>query len=534
MALVSETMIIKETLQEEEKEIPYEAIEEETASLSEEDVKISERILLEEALKEEMGPFFVPLAPLEKRQNPKIKAKGFYVTGNSAGLTERFNGFIEMIDTTELNAMVIDVKNDHGLMTYPSEIEIVKELMKDHFEPVRDIKGLIKRLEHKKVYPIARIVVFRDPYLPEFYPQWAIQKKEGGIWRDKKGFAWVNPYEKKVWDYNIAIAKEAALMGFKEIQFDYIRFPEDAENFDAQVSFPNQGGIAKDEIIRDFIQYAAAELKDYDVYVSADVFGVIATYFHDKDAIGQNWEEMSASVDYIYPMVYPSHYGSGFFGLPVPDAEPRETILRAMEDAIKRNATVKDPAPIRPWLQGFTATWIRGNISYGPKQIREQIDAALERGIEEFFIWNASNQYDAASFLSEEEASKREEEARAYRAQMGFDDLGRSARQALEEYLELVGKKDWKQTYPLQGMDFEMDFAQFSQWGQSWTFDRLESEILSQDSGGTAPFFEVEITLQKGNESFFLKKQRFEVYIENNIWKIKPAPSFIEVLSRPY
>lgn len=530
MALPLEPDTTKEIIQEvETKEKQEEVVAEE--QLSQEEIKIRDRILLEEELKKEMGPFFVPLAPIEKKENPGIQAKGFYVTANSAGLQKRMEGFIDMVDATELNAMVIDVKNDHGLMTYPSEIAIVKEVMADHFEPVRDIEALMARLEEKGIYPIARIVVFRDPYLPEFYPEWAIQKKEGGIWRDKKGFAWVNPYEKKIWDYNIAIAKEAALMGFREIQFDYVRFPEDAQNFDAEVSFPGQKGIPKDEIIRDFLAYAAEELKEYNVHVSADVFGVIATYFRDKDEIGQNWEKITAVVDYIYPMVYPSHY-SDFFGIAVPDAHPHETILRAMEDAIKRNASVKDPAPIRPWLQGFTASWVRGNISYGPVQIRQQIDAALERGIEEFFIWNAANQYDGASFLSEEEASKRAQQAVAYRDALGLDFLGRTSLDALEQYLVYVSAKNGRQAYPVQSTDFAMDFTQFSEWASGWTFDELAFAILDQDGQDFPLHVEAEITLFKGSDEFLLENASFALMIENNIWKVRPDASFIEALSR--
>jgi hypothetical protein len=506
----------------------------EEEQLSEDEIRIQERTLLEETIKEELGPLFVPLAPLEEKPNPKVKAKGIYVTGNSAGLEQRFQGFIELIDETELNSMVIDVKNDRGLMTYPSEIEMVKEIMKGYFEPVRDIRELISRLEEKNIYPIARIVVFRDPYLPEFHPELAIQKKDGGVWRDTKGFAWVNPYEKKVWDYNIAIAKEAALMGFREIQFDYVRFPEDTKNFDAQVSFTSEKGIAKDEIIRDFLIYAAEQLKGYNVYLSADVFGVIATYLIDKDNIGQNWEEITPVLDYICPMVYPSHYDSGFFGLSVPDANPTETILKSMENAIERNATVKNPADIRPWLQGFTATWVKGNIKYGPKQIREQIDAALERGIEEFFVWNATNQYSADSFLKEEEALKRQDQARDYRLKMGFDYLGRTALMTFEKYLENVSKKNWRQSFPYQATDFGMDFKQFGDWASRWTFDELEFSIISANYFESKTVFEADIILKKGNDETFLEKESFEVYMENNIWKIKPSPQFIEALIRQY
>lgn len=516
-----------------EKDLSEEDVsKEETKQLSVDEIRLQERKLLEKTLKEELGPLFVPLAPLEEKSNPKVKAKGIYVTGNSAGLEQRFQGFIDLIDTTELNSMVIDVKNDRGLMTYPSEIEMVKEIMKGYFEPVRDIRELISKLEEKNIYPIARIVVFRDPYLPELHPEWAIQKKDGGIWRDTKGFAWVNPYEKKVWDYNIAIAKEATLMGFREIQFDYVRFPEDVENFDAQVSFPGEKDIAKDEIIRDFLIYAAEQLKGYNVYVSADVFGVISTYFIDKDNIGQTWEEITGVVDYIYPMIYPSHYNAGFFGLRVPDANPTETILRSIENAIERNATIRNPAEIRPWLQGFTATWIRGNINYGPKQIREQIDAALERGVEEFFVWNASNQYSADAFLTEEEALNRQKQARDYRQMKGFDYLGRTSLMAFEKYLENVSKKNWKQSFPYQATDFGMDFKQFEDWASNWTFDGLEFSIITDNYFESKAVYEADIILKKGNDKTFLRKESFEVYMENNIWKIKPSLKFIEALTR--
>jgi len=481
---------------------------------------------------EERDMFYVP-PPSEKKQNPKIKAKGIYVTANSAGLEPRFQNFIDMIDSTELNAMVIDIKNDHGVMTYPSEIKIVSEIMEGYPEPVRDIKKLIERLEEKNIYPIARIVVFRDPYLPKFHPEWAIHRKDGSIWTDDKGFTWMNPYEKKVWDYNIAIAKEAALIGFKEIQFDYVRFPENAEDFNTEVSIPNEEGISKDEVIKNFLLYAADELKDYNVYVSADVYGVIATYITDKDDIGQTWEKITSAVDYIYPMIYPSHYGPGFFGISVPDARPEDTILNALDNAIKRNATVKNPADIRPWLQGFTATWVKGHINYTYMQVREQIDTAAKMGIEEFFVWNAGNEYDVRSFLTEEEALKRQKGMRIYRYEMGLDYPGNTAQETLEKYLGYINEKNVVQVYPYHWSNFEMNIEKFSEWASSWTFDFLEFNI-SDIAPGWNNSFKVDITLKKGNESIVLKNQVFKVFMENKIWKVKVPTSFIEALSAPY
>ncbi len=517
----------EETLQEENSPEPEETPEEEAGQLPEESV------IAENAKEEEQDMFFVPPALHKEEQNPEVKVKGIYVSGNSAGLEPRFQNFIDMIDSTELNAMVIDVKNDHGVMTYPSEIETVEEMMEDYFEPIRDIRRTIQRLKEKNIYPIARIVVFRDPYLPKFYPEWCIHGKDGDIWTDEKGFAWANPYEKKVWDYNIAIAKEAALMGFMEIQFDYVRFPENAESFDLQVSILNEDSISKDEVIEIFLAYAVKQLKDYNVNVSADVYGVIATYITDKDGIGQTWEKITSTVDYIYPMVYPSHYGPGFFGLSVPDTRPKETILRAMDNAIKRNATVKDPAGIRPWLQGFTAPWIDGNIKYTHTQVREQIDATIERGIEEFFVWNAGNQYDSRSFLTEEEAIKKQIDAGIYRQEMGFDHLGKTASETLEDYLGYISKKNVIQAYPYHASNFEMDIERFSEWAGSWTFDLLEFSILDNASDSDTTY-RVDITLKKENESIVLKKEIFKVFMENNIWKVNSPVNFTEALSASY
>lgn len=514
----------EEALQEENSLEMEETLEEETEQLPEEPV------IAGNTPEEDQDMFFVPPAPHKEEQKPEVKVKGIYVTGNSAGLEPRFQNFIDMIDLTELNAMVIDVKNDHGVMTYPSEIKIVKEMMEDYFEPVRDIREIIQRLEEKNIYAIARIVVFRDPHLSKFYPEWCIHKKDGDVWADEKGFTWANPYEKKVWDYNIAIAKEAALMGFREIQFDYVRFPENAESFDLQVSIPNEDNISKDEVIKSFLAYASEQLEDYNVNVSADVYGVIATYITDKDKIGQTWEKITSTIDYIYPMVYPSHYGPGFFGLSVPDARPKETILKAMDNAIKRNATVRSPAGIRPWLQGFTAPWINGNIKYTHMQIREQIDATIERGIEEFFVWNAGNQYDARSFLTEEEALKKQDEAANYRQEMGFDHLGKTALETLEDYLGYISEKNVVQAYPCHASNFEMDIEKFSEWSDSWTFDLLEFNIL-ESGNDLDTTYRVDITLKKENESIVFKKEIFKIFMENNIWKVKSPVNFTEALS---
>ncbi len=505
--------------------------EEEERRLAEERKK-EERRLREEALKAELGPFYVPLPPEEVTDNPPVKAKGLYVTGHTVGQAGRFNDLLALLDSTELNAMVIDVKNDHGKMSYKSEIEIVNELKSDTSVPIKDIEAVMATLEERGVYPIARIVVFRDPYLADQRPDWAIQRNSGGVWRDYKQFAWVNPYEKNVWDYNIAIAKEAALLGFREIQFDYVRFPENARRVDIEAYYPGNNDVEKDDNIAKFVSYAREQLKEYNVHIAADVFGVIATSWGDSDRIGQTWEKLSVIMEYICPMVYPSHYGPGYFGFPVPDANPAGTIRRSMADAVKRNAPLENPAIIRPWLQSFTATWIKGYIPYGAREVRQQIEAAIELGIDEYMIWNAGNRYHTASFLTEEEATKLEEKAAQARLEKGHDVLGRTAAKALEDFMEAVRKKNWREALVLHSNGFTIGYDEYRDWVSSWTAGMSSYTVNDASTSGGRHIFELDLTLTQNGEQTVLERERFEVFIENMIWRVKPTAKFVNLLTQ--
>jgi len=526
----SEPKVEEKSQEEIEKE---KAAEEERKRQEEEEQKlriIQERAEKEQALKEELGPFYVPLPPLEKIDNPPFKARGIYLTGNTVGLKSKFPQMIELVETTELNAMVIDVKNDHGLMSYPSEIEIVEQVKANYKAPLKNIQEVLADLNSRNIYTIARIVVFKDPNLPEQRPEWALQKKSGGIWRDKKGVAWVNPYEKNVWDYNIAIAKEAALMGFKEIQFDYIRFPENAKRVDVEVNY-GENVVVKDEIIEDFLKYAREELKDYNVHLAADVFGVIATSWGDSDKIGQTWERMAAQIEYTCPMIYPSHYGPGYFGFKVPDANPYGTIKMALIDSIERNATVKKPGIIRPWLQSFTASWVPGNISYGAKEVRQQIDAGLALGIDEYLIWNANNRYIKEAFLSEEEFQNKAAQFAKEREEKGLDVLGKTNTQALEDFFKAFAKKDWRNALYLHANDFTIGFNDYKPWVDSWTGKLSRYEIKTNTPKDEKTLYEVDVTITRGREEIQLSVQTFEVYLENSVWKVKPTEEFLKALT---
>lgn len=228
-----------------------------------------------------------------------------------------------------------------------------------------------------------------------------MHRKTGGIWADNKGVVWIDPYRKEVWDYNIALAKEAAKKGFKEIQFDYVRFPDNGKKVDQEVAFYQQNGKPKQQVIADFLAYAKKELAPYNVYISADIFGLVPSVSDDM-GIGQKWELVSPQVDYISPMMYPSHYANGTFGLAVPDARPYETIYHGLQDAQKKDAVLRNnkqqPAIIRPWYQDFTARWVKGHIPYGPPEVLAQIKAGRDLGVDEYLIWDAGNTYSEAAW----------------------------------------------------------------------------------------------------------------------------------------
>lgn len=336
------------------------------------------------------------------RREP-VKVKGIYVSGPVAGIA-RMDELIELVDQTELNAIVIDIKNDEGKVTYRMQSDQVQEL-EAGVGYIPDIEALVKKCKEKNIYLIARIVAFRDPYLAEKKPEWAVHTKDGGIFRDKSGLAWVNPYERGVWDYLVEIATEAAAAGFDEIQFDYIRFSTDVKTEEVDYG-PEDESIGKIGIITEFTEYMYEKLRPLGVYVAADVFGTVIENETDQQIVGQDYVKMAEHLDYICPMVYPSHYRNGSYGIAVPDADPYRTIYGACSASVQELGVLAEEnrAQVRAWLQSFTASWVPGHISYGPQQIRAQIKGAYDAGYDEWILWNAAVKYQRDSLLTEEEA----------------------------------------------------------------------------------------------------------------------------------
>lgn len=344
---------------------------------------------------------------------PTVKVKGIYVTGPTAG-SKRMKEMVDLITSTDMNAMVLDVKNDGGNITYKINYQLAEETGAC-MRYVRDMPALIKELHEKGIYVIGRIVCFKDPYLAKHKPELALCKPDGSPVADGKGLPWVNPYKKEVWDYLCSLAEQATLDGFDEIQFDYVRFPigKDANQADYGVDLST---YSREQCLTDFFAYVQKRLHVKHIVYGADLFGTIIGSEIDRDRTGQDYVEIATMMDAVCPMIYPSHYGHGTFGLNVPDAEPYQTIYKALllsKEQLKRTDSIPT-AVIRPWLQCFSAPWVKGHITYGSKQIRQQIQAVYDAGYDEWILWNAANKYgQVKNALTKGEESKEDEKDKA-------------------------------------------------------------------------------------------------------------------------
>ncbi|WP_124065399.1 putative glycoside hydrolase [Clostridium sp. E02] len=360
----------------------------------------------------------------EKTVKKPVKVKGIYISGFMAG-SEGFTSILDQIQGTEINTVVIDVKNDDGRITFDMGDALTVKEIGAQKRYIRNMDALMKELKSRGIYTIARVVAFRDPYLAEQKPEWSLKNKDGTLYRDKNGLAWVNPYKKEVWDYLIEIGTQAHKSGFDEIQFDYIRFSTDSSMKRVAFDEGDTKGRSKTDIITEFVQYASDKLSVQGVRVSADVFGTIIGSSIDANAVGQDYCAMAEHLDYISPMIYPSHYGDGNFGIEHPDTQPYDTIRAALKlskkDLNGSKTKGKKQAVVRPWLQDFTASYLKHHIPYGKKEIRDQIQAVYDAGYDEWILWSASNRYTWDAFLSKEDGIKEAEQIKQSREAAGID-----------------------------------------------------------------------------------------------------------------
>ena len=338
------------------------------------------------------GSTTVPLAPMT------IKAAylSYFGVGEKA-IRERV---LELLGRTELNAVVIDVKGDRGFIPYPTQVPLAAEA--GAFGPVRlrEFDEILVRLKAQGIYTIARIVAFKDNVLARHRPEWAVlDSRTGKPWLDNEGLAWVDPFREEVWEYLIAVAREAALKGFDEIQFDYARFPTDGRLSVARYSRPNTQE-ARLRAISGFLARARRELAPRGVFLAADIFGYAAFNGNDTE-IGQRVEELASSVDYLSPMVYPSGYHRGIPGYRNPVEHPYEIVFETIRLVRKRSAHA--PVQVRPWIQDFR-DYAFDRRPFGVKEIHAQMKAARDAGAAGWMLWNSRNEYTAEA-LSRRDAT---------------------------------------------------------------------------------------------------------------------------------
>lgn len=314
--------------------------------------------------------------------------RGIYLNAWASGSTRRVAALLELAARTEVNAFVIDIKDATGYVSHRTAVPLAHEIGATEEIRIRDLPGLLSRLAEAGVYPIARIVIVKDPLLAAGRPEMAVQDTAGGVWVDGKGIIWMNPHDRRVWEYHVALAREVAQMGFPEIQWDYVRFPDAPRSELDRSVYPGAGDTTKAEAIRAFLQYARDELAPLGVKVTADVFGVTTSASRDV-GIGQVWESFIDVVDAALPMVYPSHYWQGSFGIDTPNAYPYEIVSHALADAVRRSAKVEGAGSTRPWLQDFSL----GDPPYEAPEVRAQIQAAYDVGVHEWILWNPSSRY---------------------------------------------------------------------------------------------------------------------------------------------
>ncbi|HMG96862.1 MAG TPA: putative glycoside hydrolase [Gemmatimonadaceae bacterium] len=321
--------------------------------------------------------------------------RGLYVN-RWAALGRKLNDLIGVAKRTEVNALVIDVKDDRGFVLYRSSVRLAREIGADtadgHWMSGAKLRAVLDTMAAHKIYPIARIVVAKDPLLALKRLDLAIKRKSDlKPWLDKNGRPWLDPHQREVWQYAVDLAREAHELGFSEVQFDYVRFP-DEKRLISETVYPLANGRTRAQVIRDQLGFVRNALKPLGMRVTADVFGLTATDTTDM-GIGQRWEMFVDQVDVVLPMIYPSHFARGTYRLRNPNAHPYQTIDHALKDAIARSDSVPNAASVIPWYQDFTL----GAPRYGAAEIRAQKKAGYDNGFQSWILWNPKSNYTLAA-----------------------------------------------------------------------------------------------------------------------------------------
>lgn len=341
----------------------------------------------------------VSLKPTQLRSTPRYRflrpnaVKALYVNAWAFG-SKRLWHLVRLADSSDVNALVVDVKDDTGCLLYRSAVSTARAIGATACVRAPDAEARLDTLRAHGIYAVARIVVAKDPLLARHKPEWAIRSRTGGLWRDRLGIAWVDAYNDSVWVYAGQLAREAVELGFDEVQFDYVRFPDEPHaRMTTAVFSAQRPGESQREAVRRHVNMLVDMVRPTGAPVTFDVFGLTASATSDL-GIGQVWEDFSEVADVVLPMVYPSHYRRGQFGFRSPNAHPYEVVRLALADALARTET-PGSALVRPYLQAFTLG--RRRPRYTPAEIRQQIRATRDAGVQSWVLWNPRSVYQKAS-----------------------------------------------------------------------------------------------------------------------------------------
>ncbi len=330
----------------------------------------------------------VARARIVRVPQPEI-VRGLYVN-RWAALGRKMGQLIDLANKTEVNALVIDVKDDRGFVLYKSRVPLAVQIGADTNSAMSDrkLRAILDTMAAHNIYSIARIVVAKDPLLASSKLEWAIKRRDNmQPWLDKNGKPWLDPHHREVWQYAADLAKEAYDKGFSEVQFDYVRFP-DEKRLVSEATYPLANGRVRAQVIREQLGFVRSYLKPLKMPMTIDVFGLTATDTTDM-GIGQRWEMFVDQADVVLPMVYPSHFAPGTYKIGNPNAHPYSTIDHAMKDAKRRSLSIANAAKIVPWYQDFTL----GPPHYYAEQVRAQKKAGYDNGFQSWILWNPGSRY---------------------------------------------------------------------------------------------------------------------------------------------
>lgn len=373
-----------------------------------------------------------PKQPLVAHLDTPDAVKAIYMSQCVSGTPSFRDKLVALIDETELNTVIIDIKDFTGKLAFtPDDPDLVSSVSDDC--GARDMKSFIETLHEKNIYVVGRITVFQDPYYSNLHPELAVRRaSDGAVWKDHKGLSFIDVGAKAYWKYIVAISQAAYAIGFDELNYDYVRYPSDGDMKD--IAFTLSEGKPKYEKLEEFFSYLHSELSepfgDFDTTpkLSVDLFGYTTTNKDDL-GIGQVLERALPYFDYVMPMVYPSHYNSGFINITKPATEPYKVIKYSMDEAVHRagmmatsvtsTATSTDVAylrdqaskgrghieasQLRPWLQDFDL-----GATYTPEMVRAQMQATYDAGLDSWALWDAGNTYTRAALESEPPTPARE------------------------------------------------------------------------------------------------------------------------------